>query len=217
MSHLGSISLDIELDDRTVSAEVPPLEAAFIELFSEQGTSATVPPRGALTSARADEWTVADLTAKLGTIERPAAIKALATWVELGVLKEDAPDKYRLLKNAEAPSASRAARQPAAAVEELPPVVTVQQQQAEQMRVFWKVGASFQFACVCGAHWRAVHRGHAQEPRTTAVGPHTADAQVRAGVRSECRAARRVYGGGEAGRACHCAQRHVEAEPSVVV
>ena len=37
MSHLGSINLEIELDDRTVEAEVPPLEAAFIELFSEQG------------------------------------------------------------------------------------------------------------------------------------------------------------------------------------
>lgn len=37
MSHLGTINLEIELDDRTVEAEVPPLEAAFIELFSEQG------------------------------------------------------------------------------------------------------------------------------------------------------------------------------------
>lgn len=36
MSHLGSINLEVELDDRTVEAEVPPLEAAFIELFSEQ-------------------------------------------------------------------------------------------------------------------------------------------------------------------------------------
>ena len=35
-SHLGSIHLDIQLH-RTVSAEVPPLEAAFIELFSERG------------------------------------------------------------------------------------------------------------------------------------------------------------------------------------
>ncbi len=37
LSHLGSIRLDIQLQDRTVSADVPPLEAAFIELFSEQG------------------------------------------------------------------------------------------------------------------------------------------------------------------------------------
>lgn len=37
MSHLGTVSLDVELDDRTISAEVPPLEAAIIELFSQQG------------------------------------------------------------------------------------------------------------------------------------------------------------------------------------
>ena len=37
MSHLGTISLDIELDDRTVSVDVPPLEAAIIELFSQKG------------------------------------------------------------------------------------------------------------------------------------------------------------------------------------
>lgn len=37
LPHLGTLKLDIELDDRTVSAEVPPLEAAFIELFSQKG------------------------------------------------------------------------------------------------------------------------------------------------------------------------------------
>ena len=37
LPHLGTISLDIELQDRTVSVEVPPLEAAVIELFSRIG------------------------------------------------------------------------------------------------------------------------------------------------------------------------------------
>lgn len=38
MSHLGTIKLEVELDDgRVVAADVPPLEAAFIELFSEKG------------------------------------------------------------------------------------------------------------------------------------------------------------------------------------
>jgi anaphase-promoting complex subunit 2 len=36
LSHLGTVQLDVELEDRTVSAEVPPLEAALIELFSER-------------------------------------------------------------------------------------------------------------------------------------------------------------------------------------
>ena len=34
---LGTIHLEIELEDRTVPADVPPLEAAFIELFSARG------------------------------------------------------------------------------------------------------------------------------------------------------------------------------------
>lgn len=37
LPHLGTIHLEIELQDRTVPADVPPLEAAFIELFSERG------------------------------------------------------------------------------------------------------------------------------------------------------------------------------------
>lgn len=37
LSHLGTVSLEIALEDRTVEAEVPPLEAAFIELFSQKG------------------------------------------------------------------------------------------------------------------------------------------------------------------------------------
>ena len=50
MSHLGSINLEIELDDRTVEAEVSPLEAAFIELFSEQGMFLIINASKSLTS-----------------------------------------------------------------------------------------------------------------------------------------------------------------------
>lgn len=39
LPHLGTVHLELELDDRTVEADVPPLEAAFIELFSEKGAS----------------------------------------------------------------------------------------------------------------------------------------------------------------------------------
>ena len=43
LPHLGTISLDIELQDRTVSAEVPPLEAAIIEHFSTRGAYHVLP------------------------------------------------------------------------------------------------------------------------------------------------------------------------------
>ena len=43
LPHLGTVQLEVELEDRTVSAEVPPLEAALIELFSEKGMEFFVP------------------------------------------------------------------------------------------------------------------------------------------------------------------------------
>lgn len=143
MSHLGSISLDVELDDRTISAEVPPLEAAFVELFSEQGQCAV--DHCTLTiliyDLTIEQWTVAELMEKVGLTDTVVATKALVTWVDLGVLREEEPGQYILLKTADplGSTSKNTGKAPAAAVEDLPPVVTVQQQQAEQMRVFWKV------------------------------------------------------------------------------
>jgi anaphase-promoting complex subunit 2 len=37
LPHLGRVHLQLELEDRSLEADVPPLEAAFIELFSEKG------------------------------------------------------------------------------------------------------------------------------------------------------------------------------------
>ena len=37
LPHLGTVRLELQLDDRTVEADVPPLEAAFIEMFSNKG------------------------------------------------------------------------------------------------------------------------------------------------------------------------------------
>lgn len=37
LPHLGSVTLELALEDRTIEVNVPPLEAAFIELFSEKG------------------------------------------------------------------------------------------------------------------------------------------------------------------------------------
>jgi len=36
LPHLGTVPLEIELEDRTLEVDVPPLEAAFIKLFSEK-------------------------------------------------------------------------------------------------------------------------------------------------------------------------------------
>lgn len=100
-----------------------------------------------------------DLIPRVGSVDRSSALKALETWVDLGVLKEDVENSFRLLEIAEeaTPGArAGAVRQGGCslylhavaalnlphyivAAEEPPPVVSVQQQQAEQMRVYWKV------------------------------------------------------------------------------
>ncbi|KAK1228790.1 hypothetical protein PQX77_008171 [Marasmius sp. AFHP31] len=126
LPHLGTVDLELQLEDRTIEADVPPLEAAFIELFSEKSV-----------------WTIEELVAGVGSVDRMAAVKALLTWVDLGVLKEDGDDKFRLLEVAEEKSTARETSRAAPTAPELPPFSSVQQQQAEQMKVYWKVRTRF--------------------------------------------------------------------------
>ncbi|KAI9573680.1 hypothetical protein HD554DRAFT_2167242 [Boletus coccyginus] len=123
LPHLGRVQLELEFDDRRVNADVPPLEAAFIELFSEK-----------------DTWTVDELISRVGTVSRSAALKSLATWVGMRVLKEDNENVFKLLSEGEEPTpgTKTAIPKPATGEDELPPIMSVQQQQAEQMKVYWK-------------------------------------------------------------------------------
>ena len=146
-----------------------------------------------------------DLVATLGSVERPAIVKALVTWVELGVLKEDSESVFKLLNVAAVDASSRTAqKQPGArlikprspwvqssprvcftavVVEEVLPVMTVQQQQAEQMKVFWKVSQTVTLDLVLkvvltGVVFAVVHRRHAEEPWVAAARQDSADAQI---------------------------------------
>ncbi|KAM6489967.1 Cullin homology [Amanita muscaria] len=121
LPQLGTVHLELELQDRTVDVTVPPLEAAFIELFSQK----TV-------------WSMDELIEVVGSIDRSAALKALITWVDLGVLKEDVEDTFRLLEVAEDPSAESRERRMAPVTPDVAPVVCAQQQQAEKIKVYWK-------------------------------------------------------------------------------
>ena len=42
MSHLGTVHLELQLEDRQIVADVGPLAAAFIELFSEKGVTTSL-------------------------------------------------------------------------------------------------------------------------------------------------------------------------------
>ncbi|KAJ6453076.1 hypothetical protein C8R45DRAFT_1056934 [Mycena sanguinolenta] len=121
LPHLGTVHLELQLQDRTIETDVAPLEAAFIELFSEKSEST--------------------LIEGVGAVDRTAALKALITWIDLGVLKEDEENTFRLLEvTEEAGPSSRTGMTHLLLppVIEAPTVTAAQQQQADQMRVYWK-------------------------------------------------------------------------------
>ncbi len=147
-----------------------------------------------LTLILSEVWTVNDLIERVGPIERPVALKALLAWVDRGVLREenDGADMqcFRLLESAptdagSVPVGMATAGSRMALTEEQPAVLTVQQQQAEQMKVYWKVGSGFWFCiwcCALSVRLVTVRRGHAHEPGWTPTGSHSDDAQVCAGL-----------------------------------
>lgn len=98
-----------------------------------------------------------DLLVRVGSVERSAALKALYAWTDRGVLREETDDAdeqcFRLLErvpddSGAGPAGMTAAGSRAVLAEEEPAMLTVQQQQAEQMKVFWKVRRRRAF-CFC--------------------------------------------------------------------
>ncbi|KLO14760.1 Cullin [Schizopora paradoxa] len=135
LPQLGTLDLTIELTDRTLDVHVPPLEAAVIELFSTK-----------------DEWILDDLSKELN-VDSSAVRQALDTWVDYGVVSEDKLHHFVLLETSESGSAAGPSRpaaprtdkslkefvgKPAVVENEAAPVMSAQQQEAEQMRVYWK-------------------------------------------------------------------------------
>lgn len=86
---------------------------------------------------------MADLNARIGLADQSASLKELAAWVDLGVLREDEEDaQFTILEVAEAEGDRKGkstAVRTAEAVEEPEAVSALQQQQAEQMKIYWKV------------------------------------------------------------------------------
>ncbi|KAL4250662.1 Anaphase-promoting complex subunit 2 [Abortiporus biennis] len=122
---LGTVKLEIELDDRTIEIDASPLEAAFVELFSQK-----------------DVWTLNELIDEVGgSIDRVTALRALSSLVLHEILKESPLDTFNLLntkEDIEKYGVKGKQREVVMQEEATLPVVTVQQQQAEQMQVFWK-------------------------------------------------------------------------------
>lgn len=111
-----------------------------------------------LTLILSEVWTVNDLIERVGPIERPVALKALLAWVDRGVLREENDEadiqRFRLLESAptdvgSVPVGMSTAGSRVALTEEQPAVLTVQQQQADQMKVYWKVRSSVLYLVLC--------------------------------------------------------------------
>ncbi|XP_072225766.1 anaphase-promoting complex subunit 2 [Leuresthes tenuis] len=79
--HLGSVTLDVELEDRTLSnLTVSPILAAIILHFQEKSC-----------------WTLEDLSTKLGA-PKELVHRKLALWQQHGVLREEAGGRYYVVE-----------------------------------------------------------------------------------------------------------------------
>ncbi|KAG9012906.1 hypothetical protein FRB94_004716 [Tulasnella sp. JGI-2019a] len=119
--NLGTVSLELELQDRTLNVEVTPLQAAIVDCFSSQ-----------------DTWIVDELAAHLGNLDIPSVDKALEYWLDHGVVKSIGNKQYKLLEVAEEKRTltMRPARR--SSLNETPAATKMEEQQAEQMRVYWQ-------------------------------------------------------------------------------
>lgn len=76
----GMVSVTLELEDRTVTEDVTPLQAAVAELFESK-----------------DTWSEDSLAKQLG-VDLALARSALAVWAGHGVLKSEEDGTWRLLE-----------------------------------------------------------------------------------------------------------------------
>ncbi|GAA6105749.1 anaphase-promoting complex subunit 2 [Tachysurus ichikawai] len=81
--HLGSVTLDVELEDRTLTnLSVSPIHAAIILHFQDKGT-----------------WALEELSGVLG-VPQELLRRKLALWQQHGVLHEESPGRYGVLEKA---------------------------------------------------------------------------------------------------------------------
>ncbi|KAK3509055.1 hypothetical protein QTP70_018800 [Hemibagrus guttatus] len=81
--HLGSVTLDVELEDRTLTnLSVSPIHAAIILHFQDKGT-----------------WALEELSGVLG-VHQELLRRKLALWQQHGVIQEKSPGRYSILEKA---------------------------------------------------------------------------------------------------------------------
>jgi anaphase-promoting complex subunit 2 len=99
LDHLGTVEIEIELEDREVTVEASPAQAAILYAFEDHG-------RMYFFLADLDRLSVDDICRLTST--SVASVKRCALfWVLHGVLKENGSDTFIVLERAEAASANQ--------------------------------------------------------------------------------------------------------------
>ncbi|XP_030623702.1 anaphase-promoting complex subunit 2 [Chanos chanos] len=119
--HLGSVTLDVELGDRTLTnITVSPIHAAIILHFQEKAT-----------------WTLEELSGVVG-VPQEMVRRKLALWQQQGVVREEAGGRYTVLETASARERGDRAVMLIDSDEEGDSNTTTQSEQREEkLQLFW--------------------------------------------------------------------------------
>uniref|UniRef100_A0AAR2IHC1 Anaphase-promoting complex subunit 2 n=1 Tax=Pygocentrus nattereri TaxID=42514 RepID=A0AAR2IHC1_PYGNA len=119
--HLGSVTLDVELEDRTLSnLSVSPIHAAIILHFQDKST-----------------WTLEELSGALG-VSQELVRRKLALWQQHGVVQEEAGGRYSILETASSRERPERAVMLIDSDEEGDSNTTTQSEQREEkLQLFW--------------------------------------------------------------------------------
>ncbi|CAB1423140.1 unnamed protein product [Pleuronectes platessa] len=119
--HLGSVTLDVELEDRTLTnLTVSPIHAAIILHFQEKSS-----------------WTLEELSVKLGA-PRELVHRKIALWQQHGVLREEAAGRYYVVETGSSKEKMERGVMLIDSDEERDSNTTTQSEQREEkLQLFW--------------------------------------------------------------------------------
>uniref|UniRef100_A0A8C9XRB9 Anaphase-promoting complex subunit 2 n=1 Tax=Sander lucioperca TaxID=283035 RepID=A0A8C9XRB9_SANLU len=119
--HLGSVTLDLELEDRTLTnLTVSPIHAAIIMHFQEKSS-----------------WTLEELSVKLGA-PKELVHRKLALWQQHGVLREEAGGRYYVVETGSSKEKMERGVMLIDSDEERDSNTTTQSEQREEkLQLFW--------------------------------------------------------------------------------
>ncbi|XP_026205465.1 anaphase-promoting complex subunit 2 [Anabas testudineus] len=119
--HLGSVTLDVELEDRTLTnLTVSPIHAAIILHFQEKSS-----------------WTLEELSMKLGA-PKELVHRKLALWQQHGVLREEAGGRYYVVETGSSKEKMERGAMLIDSDEERDSNTTTQSEQREEkLQLFW--------------------------------------------------------------------------------